>query len=325
MFTRSENSRMPFTMGNLQPSTAESSAFDDLDWDENIRQGVQRDGASESKKQAINVFEQAINMITRPPGPVPTAEIELPPTLPTLPIEPSTTSSDVSALLLSQTPAMLAHMAALRLNDESAEVRLASIEVLSKAPEVLREHARVLSRLLDDEAWFVRRAAVSALARLEPPLPAKQAADCFMPRLGDAKDEIRAMVLQRLCKIDATVLSDFAGAITRATRDPFWAARAAACSALGKLTPESVQPHGGVQAVVGRLSDSAAGVRLAAIQTLEVWDGAVLCAHQDALMRIALDEAESTEVRCAAEQCLSRIRNRGSASGGEEAGASVNG
>ena len=282
-----------------QPSTAESSTFDDLDWDENIRQGVQRDGASESKKQAINVFEQAINMIAKPPGPVPTAEIELPPTLLTLPIEPS-------AQLLSQTPAMLAHMAALRLNDESADVRLASIEVMSKAPEVLREHARVLSRRLDDEAWFVRRAAVSALARLTPPLSAKQTADFFMPRLGDAKDEIRAMVLQRLCKIDATVLSDFAGAITRATRDPFWAARAAACSALGKLTPESVQPHGGVEAVVGSLSDSAAGVRLAAIQTLEAWDGAVLCAHQDALMRIALDEAESTEVRCAAEQCLSR-------------------
>ena len=288
-----------------QPSTAESSTFDDLDWDENIRQGVQRDGASESKKQAINVFEQAINTIAKPPGPVPTAEIELPPTLLTLPIEPSTTRSDVSAQLLSQTPAMLAHMAALRLNDESADVRLASIEVMSKAPEVLREHARVLSRRLDDEAWFVR-AAVSALARLTPPLSAKQTADFFMPRLGDAKDEIRAMVLQRLCKIDATVLSDFAGAITRATRDPFWAARAAACSALGKLTPESVQPHGGVEAVVGSLSDSAAGVRLAAIQTLEAWDGAVLCAHQDALMRIALDEAESTEVRCAAEQCLSR-------------------
>ena len=129
-----------------------------------------------------------------------------------------------------------------------------------------------------------------------------------MPRLGDAKDEIRAMVLQRLRNIDATVLADFAGAISRATTDSYWAVRAAACSALGKLAPEAVEPHGGICAVVDCLSDSATGVRLAAIETLGAWGGKVLCAHQDAVNRLKLDEAEGTEVRSAAELCLRGVQ-----------------
>ena len=49
----------------------------------------------------------------------------------------------------------------------SAKVRLEAIQELQQEPAALREHSGRLTELLRDEAWFVRRAAIGAVTRLE--------------------------------------------------------------------------------------------------------------------------------------------------------------
>ena len=57
----------------------------------------------------------------------------------------------------------------------SAKARLDAIQELQQEPAALHEHSGRLAELLRDEAWFVRRAAIGAVTRLElaPPQVSK--------------------------------------------------------------------------------------------------------------------------------------------------------
>jgi len=207
-------------------------------------------------------------------------------------------------------PVMLSQLAGLRLGDENPDVRLAAVEVLMTSPALIKEHAHALARRLDDEAWYVRRAAISALSRLDP-LPGRQAMDYFLPRFGDRCDEVRAAALQRIGRVDPAVLQDFAGAITRATQDTFWPARVAACSALGSIAQHgtsALEAHRSIDALATCLTDPAAGVRLAAINALAAFGAASVDAHVDVLARVRANDSESTEVKMAVERCLQLSR-----------------
>ncbi|CAK9103775.1 unnamed protein product, partial [Durusdinium trenchii] len=56
-------------------------------------------------------------------------------------------------------------------------------------PEILEKHAAILSRLLADEDWNVRLAALSALARLEP-LKLSHYAEAIQDRCGDEVHQV---------------------------------------------------------------------------------------------------------------------------------------
>lgn len=212
---------------------------------------------------------------------------------------PAPSEDEVTEEMVSD-PARLAALAAQRLADNEPEIRLAAIEVLSRSPK-LSEYALPISLRLDDELWYVRRAAILALTHVAP-LSAHQALDYLLPRLGDPKEEVRTAALEKLGRVDdMTAVQSFAGAMTRATYDTHWPARSAAVAVLAKMDVSALAAHDSVARVACCLTDTASGVRLAALEALSAWGADVLAPYRADIERMQQSDAV-TDVRMVAER-----------------------
>lgn len=201
--------------------------------------------------------------------------------------------------------ASVAAFAVRRLRDPSSEVRHAAIECLQRDfPTLQRQESDVAELLHDQESWFVRRAAISALARL--PLDAPSAWRYFgAPLTADLSAEVRAAAARALAGLPAehaTQLRDLAWEdLVRATSDESWGVRATAVRALGNLATAN-----GIDPIARTLADEAAAVRVAALEALAALQPTtdVLAPHAGRLATLG-DDAQP-EVQLAA-QALARV------------------
>ena len=228
----------------------------------------------------------------------------LPPPPPAAAAPPPPTNSAETIDESTDDPSSVARIAATCLTDEDAHVRLTALELLAGDVAVLAAETVAVARCLDDPAWFVRRAAIVALSRIQS-LSEKQAIDFFLPRLGDAQEEVRHASLQRLGRIqDITVLQQVAaGSIVRALDDESQSVRCAALRVLARMSPLALSEGGG-PAVIGRcLEDDSTDVRLASMQVLTAWGGDVLTQYRDTIEGLEAADPRP-EVRLAASLLL---------------------
>ena len=148
----------------------------------------------------------------------------------------------------------------------SAKARLDAIQELQQEPAALRENSGRLAELLRDEAWFVRRASIGAVTRLE--LAPSQELELLLPSLEDEHAEVRARGLAALTHLgpraraagERQVEARAAAAAARRLCDASPAARAAAAACLGSL--EATDLEGELaQALAPLLSDASGAVR----------------------------------------------------------------
>jgi HEAT repeat protein len=200
-----------------------------------------------------------------------------------VPIDSADTMADSGPINVHDESAVAA-CAAGKLADISPEVRTSALEALMRDAATVTQHAPTIERLLDDDVWFVRRAAVAALSRLSSPVVQPR---YFLPRLVDPSEDVRAAALESLGRLDASQLSDDeCCAIRRHLIDAAWLVRKAAVNAVLRL-----QPHHLTTRSLGQLLlDDVAHVRLAAIEALNVLSGLVgLNGEQE---QVAAAEAE---------------------------------
>lgn len=182
--------------------------------------------------------------------------------------------------------AACAQFAMSRLTDESADVRLAALELTMRDADALRSVAHTITSLLDDPIWFVRRAAITALSRL--PADATVLAS-LAARASDDDDHVRTAALRALRLHDGDVLPETVlNAVMRAAADDSasWSVRAAAVQTLGEFAGRAAsaaqpadspqtrsQSQAQAQADIDellrlRLADPVAGVRVAAVEAV---------------------------------------------------------
>jgi HEAT repeat protein len=232
---------------------------------------------------------------------VPDAQLPLPPAA-AAPPPPTAGAETVDEL--ADDASSIARVAATCLADDDAQVRLTALELLAGDVAVLASETAAVARCLDDPAWFVRRAAIVALSRIHS-LSEKEAIDFFLPRLGDAKEEVRFASLQRLGRMqDISILQHVAaGSIVRAVEDESQSVRRAALRVLSRMSPLALSEGGG-PAVIGRcLEDHSSDVRLASMQVLGAWGGDVLAQHRATIEGLEAADPQ-LEVRLAASLLL---------------------
>lgn len=204
----------------------------------------------------------------------------------------------------------------------SAKVRLEAIQELQQEPAALREHSGRLTELLRDEAWFVRRAAIGAVTRLE--LAPPQALELLLPSLDDEHAEVRARGLAALTHLgpraraagERQVEARAAAAAARRLCDTSPAARAAAAACLGSL--EATDLEGELaHALAPLLSDASGAVRA---ETATALGGLGAVAQRPYISSIeALARSDVLgEVRAAARRAARRaLQGTGAEAGGE--------
>ena len=206
--------------------------------------------------------------------------------------------------------AACARLGASKLSAASPDTRQAALELLMRDDGVLRTAAIAVAALLEDSVWYVRRAAVDAIARLSP------LADVYMQaligRLVDDSTEVRIAAVRALLQhVDAGLSEAAVAALVGACADEDWGVRAAAVRTLG----EEASGRGGPisasveAAVAARLHDAASGVRAAAAVAIGqhsaaggARDAATEQRHFEALRTLTQDP--DAPVREAAERVL---------------------
>jgi len=215
-------------------------------------------------------------------------------------LRPITTST----VALTQSPLDFVEIAIAKLSDADAQVRVAALQTLTPVPDALARAKAAIAARLQDEAWFVREAALEALGRLTLPTP--QALDYFVPALDDSEDKVRATALKRLAALDSEAFSDprCTAALHARLRDDAWAVRQLALSAVMKHTPGHLAADG--ETLSRLLCDEVVHVRVAATEALlalrECANDASLLQHLERLQAMLSDEA--AEVRFAADAVL---------------------
>jgi HEAT repeat protein len=198
-------------------------------------------------------------------------------------------------------------VAAACLHDESSDVRLAALEILARSPQELADNVPAVAQALGDSSWYVRRAAVVALSRLNGLNP-QQALDYFVPLLADDADGVRVAALQRMGNIDPTALAARAVAIMGCAKDNSVSVREAAFALLAKLPATGPHVQDGLALVAAGLADLAAPVRVAAVRTLAAWGTEAIMQHGSTLKDLVESDAEN-EVRHAADQTLCQVQH----------------
>ena len=206
-----------------------------------------------------------------------------------------------------------AQLGASKLDHPTPEVRHAALELLMRDADVLASAAAGVLACFEDPVWFVRRAAVTAVARLLPLArasgPSSVALDALIGRLDDESSEVRIAALRALQDqndVNAPLLLDsslrastLTSAVARATADEAWGVRAAAVRLLGSRGEQGELVHA---AIASCCADSAAGVRAAAIDAVGMLGAGAVARHVDAARRLTLDADGPT--REAAERLL---------------------
>ena len=198
----------------------------------------------------------------------------------------------------------------------SAKAVLDAIQELQQEPAALREHSERLAELLHDEAWFVRRAAIGAVTRLE--LAPPQALELLLPSLDDEHAEVRARGLAALTHLgpraraagERQAEARAAAAAARRLCDVSPAVRAAAAACLGSL--EATELEGKLaQALAPLLSDVSGAVRAEVAAALGGLSAAARRPYLASIEALARSDALG-EVRAAARRAL-----QGTEAGGE--------
>ena len=190
----------------------------------------------------------------------------------------------------------------------SAKALLDAIQELQQEPAALREHSGRLAELLHHEAWFVRRAAVGAVSRLE--LAPPQALELLLPSLDDEHAELRARGLTALAHLgpraraagERQVEARAAAAAARRLCDASAAVRAAAAACLGSLEPTQLEGEL-ARAMAPLLSDASGAVRAEVAAALGGLGAAARRAYLAPIEALARSDALG-EVRAAARRAL---------------------
>ena len=190
----------------------------------------------------------------------------------------------------------------------SAKALLDAIQELQQEPAALREHSGRLAELLHHEAWFVRRAAVGAVSRLE--LAPPQALELLLPSLDDEHAELRARGLAALAHLgpraraagEPQVEARAAAAAARRLCDASPAVRAAAAACLGSLEPTQLEGEL-AQAMAPLLSDASGAVRAEVAAALGGLGAAARLPYLAPIEALARSDALG-EVRAAARRAL---------------------
>ena len=190
----------------------------------------------------------------------------------------------------------------------SAKTLLDAIQELQQEPAALREHSGRLAELLRHEAWFVRRAAIGAVSRLE--LAPPQELELLLPSLDDEHAELRARGLAALTHLgpraraaeERQVEARAAAAAARRLCDASPAVRAAAAACLGSLEPTQLEGEL-AQAMAPLLSDASGAVRAEVAAALGGLGAAARRAYLAPIEALARSDALG-EVRAAARRAL---------------------
>lgn len=231
-----------------------------------------------------------------------------------------------------------ARLGATKLGAPSADVRQAALELTMRDEHVLFANADAVNALLRDPVWFVRRAAVVATARLLPLSSFVLTALLERLRVDDSSD-VRASAVRALQHGVEFVPSEKAcdALMEAAASDDAWDVRAAAVrmraprrrdrapSLLAAFDPPSPPSHtrrarcksavgllgaatpssDATATIAARFSDTAAGVRTAAVEAVGAIGANTVAAHATAILALTNDADPQTRetaervLRCA--------------------------
>ena len=200
--------------------------------------------------------------------------------------------------------AACARVGASMLDAPEPDARQAALELVARDTAVLMSAAASITPLLDDPVWFVRRAAVSAIARLLPEGDVR-AQQALIGLLSDSSVDVRIGVMRALEDLDSDLPVEAADVVVRACEDEAWNVRAAAVQLLGELERRRDAPTQPTteSAVAARLHDTASGVRAAALEAIGCLSGGgVEERHAEAVRALTRDA--DMAVREAAERRL---------------------
>ena len=214
-------------------------------------------------------------------------------------------------------PAAVALVAAEKLGDASAEVRHACLELVARDRVALGKSEAAVAALCCDPVWYVRRDALTTLARLLPDgtdgSGGSSILDLLYGRLSDGDDEVRGAVVKAFRWADPPLLSaaHLEALANAATSDGCRAVREVALSTLGRVAAAAAGAPASssataLQAITACLRDGDGGLRAAALEALGVLGADAITANATLVASIGANDP-LTDVREAAERVLSSV------------------